>query len=107
MSKIVTLKLPDRLAEELESLDEASLQVIFEKGLKAYKSEPTPRKRLKDYLKYMQTDDILEATRKAKEESRALLEDQGIAAIALMFSDVLSDLLLQSRETEYIAGSLL
>jgi hypothetical protein len=50
---------------------------------------------LADYLKYMQTDDILAATEKAKEKSRILLEDQGIAVIALIFSDLLVDLVRQ------------
>ncbi len=67
-------------------------------------SEPSGKKSLRDYLKYMQTEDILGATRRAKEESLALLEDQGIALIALMFSDVLSDVLRQSREDLGRAG---
>jgi len=50
---------------------------------------------LADYLQYMQTDDILAATEKAKEKSRILLEDQGIAVIALIFSDLLVDLVRQ------------
>ncbi len=52
-------------------------------------------KTLDDYLQYMQTDDILAATEKAKQKSRALLEDQGIAVIALLFSDLLVDLIQQ------------
>lgn len=52
-------------------------------------------KTLNDYLQYMQTDDILAATEKAKQKSRTLLEDQGIAVIALMFSDLLVDLIQQ------------
>jgi hypothetical protein len=58
-------------------------------------------KTLDDYLKYMQTDDILAATEKAKQKSRTLLEDQGIAVIALLFSDLLVDL-IQQGTTEFV-----
>ncbi len=58
-------------------------------------------KTLDDYLKYMQTDDILAATEKAKQKSRTLLEDQGVAVIALFFSDLLVDL-IQQGTTEFV-----
>jgi len=61
-------------------------------------------KTLDDYLKYIQTDDILAATEKAKQKSRTLLEDQGIAVIALLFSDLLVDL-IQQGTTEFVPMS--
>jgi hypothetical protein len=44
---------------------------------------------LAEYLPYMQTDDVLAATEKAKIEARMRLEDQGIAALALLLADLL------------------
>ena len=85
MVKTITIELPEELAEKLTSLDASSIQHIIEEGLKAH--ERPSKRTLRDYLPYMQTDDILDATRRAKEESRSLLEDQGLAAIALMLSE--------------------
>jgi hypothetical protein len=97
--RTITIKVPEELAIKLEALDSASMLQVLERGLKVYETEQiSTRKSLKDYLKYMQTDDIIGATRQAKEESQALLEDQGIAMIALLFSDMLSDILRQSRK---------
>jgi len=52
-------------------------------------------KQLADYLQYMQAEDVLAATEKAKAEARTLLEDQGIAVIALLLADVLADAVQQ------------
>jgi len=95
MTKTITIELPGELAERLISLDSSSIQQVIEKGLKAL--EKHPKRTLKDYLPYMQTDDVLNATRRAKEESLALLEDHGLAVIALMVSDALADVLRRSR----------
>lgn len=46
---------------------------------------------LADYLPYMQTDDVVAATERAKSEARIRLEDQGIAALALFLADLLSE----------------
>ena len=52
-------------------------------------------KRLADYLQTMQAEDVLEATEKAKVQARALLEDQGIAMLALLLADFLADTIQQ------------
>lgn len=52
-------------------------------------------KRLADYLEYMQTQDVLAATEEAKIQARALLEDQGVAMLALLLADVLTDVIQQ------------
>jgi hypothetical protein len=50
-------------------------------------------KSLDDYLKLMKTDDIVKATQEARTKNMALLNDQGIAAIAMLFSDVLAEVI--------------
>lgn len=55
-------------------------------------------KQLADYLQYMQTDDILAATERAKVQARILLEDQGVAALALLLADVLADAIHQRTD---------
>ena len=50
-------------------------------------------KSLDDYLKLMKTDDIVRATQEARTKNMALLNDQGIAAIAMLFSDVLAEVI--------------
>ena len=50
-------------------------------------------KSLDDYLKLMKTDDVVEATQEARTKNAALLNDQGIAAIAILFSDVLAEVI--------------
>ncbi len=50
-------------------------------------------KSLDDYLKQMKTDDVVKATQKARTKNAALLNDQGIAAIAILFSDVLAEVI--------------
>ena len=103
--RTITIEIPEELATKLEALDPASMLQVLERGLRVYETEQVPTKKsLRDYLKYMQTDDILGATRRAKEESQALLEDQGIAMIALLFSDMLSDILRQSSKDTKHAG---
>jgi len=52
-------------------------------------------KRLRDYLQYMQTEDVLAATEEAKVQARTLLEDQGIAMLALLLADLLVDVIQQ------------
>ncbi|MBC8448525.1 MAG: hypothetical protein H8D78_12325 [Chloroflexi bacterium] len=103
MKKSITIELPEELARKLRSLDASSIQHVVEEGLKTYEEESSKRT-LRDYLPYMQADDILDATRKAKEETQTLLEDQGLAVIALMLSDALADILHRSREdTGYVS----
>ena len=71
--RTITIEVPEELAIKLEALDPASMLQVLERGLKAYETGQVPAKKsLKDYLKYMQTDDIIGATRRAKEESQAL-----------------------------------
>jgi len=60
-------------------------------------------KQLSDYLPYMQTEDVLAATGEAKVQARALLEDQGVAMLALLLADVLADVIQQG--TAEIASS--
>ena len=52
-------------------------------------------KSLDDYLKYMKTNDVAKATQEARTNNAALLNDQGIAAIAILFSDVLAEVIIQ------------
>lgn len=52
-------------------------------------------KRLADYLQYMQTEDVLSSTERAKVQARALLEDQGIAVLALLLADLMADVIRQ------------
>lgn len=52
-------------------------------------------RQLADYLQYMQTEDVLAETEKAKVQARALLEDQGVAVLALLLANVLADTIKQ------------
>jgi len=52
-------------------------------------------KPLSDYLPFMQTEDVLAATEAAKVQARTLLEDQGVAMLALLLADVLADVIQQ------------
>ena len=59
-------------------------------------------KTLDDYIKELKTEDLIEAAHKAKVQSHALLEDQGISTLALMISELIVDFIeeperLQSR----------
>ena len=54
-------------------------------------------KSLDDYLKLMKTDDIVRATQEARTKNMALRNDQGIAAISMLFSDILAEA-IQSPE---------
>ena len=45
-------------------------------------------KTLDDYIKELKTEDLIEAAHKAKVQSHALLEDQGISTLALMISEL-------------------
>ena len=57
-------------------------------------------KSLDDYLKLMKTDDIVRATQEARTKNMALLNDQGIAAIAMLFSDVLAEVIQSGRRRD-------
>ncbi len=57
------------------------------------KNENKSMKSLDDYLKLMQIDDVVEVTQEARTVNAALLNDQGIAAIAILFSDVLAEVI--------------
>ena len=50
-------------------------------------------KTLDDYAKELRTDDLVEAAHRAKEQSHELFEDQGIATLSLLLSEVLVDFL--------------
>ena len=50
-------------------------------------------KSLNNYLKQMKTDAVVKATQEARTKNAALLNDQGIAAIAILFSDVLAEVI--------------
>ncbi len=52
---------------------------------------------LADYLRYLRTDDLLADTHRAKEESYALFEDQGLATLTLAVADVLIQQLAERR----------
>ncbi|MBI1929997.1 hypothetical protein HYR99_37815 [Candidatus Poribacteria bacterium] len=54
-------------------------------------------KSLDDYLKQMRTNDVVKAIQEARTKNMALLNDHGIAAIAVLFSDVLAEV-IQSPE---------
>ena len=41
----------------------------------------------------MKTDDVVKATQEARTKNAVLLNDQGIAAIAILFSDVLAEVI--------------
>lgn len=83
----ITLTVPSGLAEELRPLDPAVLTEVLQKGLAQYRSE----RLLQDHLREMQTDDVVSATHRAKERSHVIIEDQGLAAIALLFTDFLAE----------------
>jgi TPP-dependent trihydroxycyclohexane-1,2-dione (THcHDO) dehydratase len=51
----------------------------------------TQSKSLKDYLDHLQTDDIVTATQAARRRSMRILEDQGIATIAILISNVIAE----------------
>ena len=44
-------------------------------------------------FKLMRTDDVVKATQEARTKNAVLLNDQGIAAIAILFSDVLAEVI--------------
>ena len=100
MDEKITLELREDLAKELSALNQEALEKVIEEGLKAYR-QGTWHDRLEDYLPYMQTEDVLAAAHEAKKEAYQLLIDQGIAEIALLFSDMLSEL-LHRKEAEKV-----
>ncbi len=101
MGKKITLEIREDLAEELTALEQKALEKVIEEGLKAYR-QGIWRDRLEDYLPYMKTDDVLAAAHEAKKEAYQLLIDQGIAEIALLFSDMLSELLHRKEDEKVI-----
>lgn len=52
---------------------------------------------LADYLRYLQTEDLLADAHRVKEESYALFEDQGLATLTLAVADVLIQQLAERR----------
>ncbi len=49
------------------------------------------KKSLIDYLNYLQTDNIIEATQQSRKKSMSLLQDQGIAVISLLISNFITE----------------
>ncbi len=92
----ITLTVPEELAEKLDSLDQTGLVEILQKGLAQHQAEQT----FGEYLRQMQTDDVLAATHQAKKRSHAIIEDQGFAAVALLFTDFLADTVQHAREDQ-------
>ncbi len=56
------------------------------------------KKEFETYKKQMKTDNLLKSTHNAKEISMQLFEDQGIASIALVFSQVFADLIANPQK---------
>lgn len=52
-----------------------------------------PKKTLKDLLDHLQTDDIVTATQQARRKSMGILQDQGIAVIAILIANVIAEAL--------------
>jgi len=50
-----------------------------------------PKKTLKDFLDHLQTDDIVTATQRARRKSMGILQDQGIAVIAILIANVIAE----------------
>ena len=61
----ITLTIPDELARKLRALDAASLADVLQKGLAQREAART----LDERLRYMQTDDVIAASHRAKEHS--------------------------------------
>jgi len=51
------------------------------------------KKTLKDFLDHLQTDDIVTATQQARRKSMSILQDQGIAVIAILIANVIAEAL--------------
>jgi hypothetical protein len=90
----VTLEVPDELAKKLHTLDPVTLTGVLQRGLAQYEAEQA----LDTYLPRMQTDDVVAASHKAKERSHAIIEDQGLAAVALLFTDLLAQAVQNTQE---------
>ena len=90
----ITLTVPDELAKDLRTLDPTVLTEILQKGLAQYQAEQA----FGEHLRQMQTDDIAAASHQAKERSHAIIEDQGFAAVALLFTDFLAEAVQQARK---------
>jgi len=58
-------------------------------------------KQLADHVQAVPIDNILAATECAKVHARTLLDDQGIAMLALLLADVLADTLEQGMIVTY------
>jgi len=61
-------------------------------------------KKLEDYLDYLLTDDIVGATQEARRKSNRVLQDQGMSAIALLISKVITAAI---EHPEILSGSAL
>lgn len=83
----ITLQIPDELAEKLRALDAATLTDVLQRGLAQYEAGWA----LDEHLQYMLTDDVVAASHRAKELSHVIIEDQGLAAVALLFTDLLAE----------------
>ena len=92
----ITLTIPDELANELRTLDPADLTTVLREGLARYQTEQL----LEEHLRQMQTDDVVAATHQAKERSHAIIEDQGFAAVALLFTNFLADAVQSTRQQQ-------
>lgn len=90
----IALTVSDELAKDLHTLDPTALAEILRKGLAQYQAEQT----FGEHLRQMQTDDVVAASHQAKERSRAIIEDQGFAAVAMLFTDFLAQAVQQARK---------
>jgi len=90
----LTLQVSDELAEKIRAFDATMLTDILQKGLAQYEAEQT----LNNHLQRMQTDDVIAASHKAKESSHSTIQDQGLAAVALLFTDLLAEAVQDNQE---------
>ncbi len=82
----ITLQVPNELAEKLRSLNAATLTDVLQMGLAQCEAGWA----LDEHLQHMQTDNVVAASHRAKELSHVIIEDQGFAAVALLFTDFLA-----------------
>ncbi len=91
----MNFNIPDELVKPLTRCDEATLLEILQKGFAQYQAEQG----LKAYLPDLQTENIIAASHKAKEHSRATIEDQGFSAIALFLTDFIANTVTSQPQT--------
>ncbi|MCI2430480.1 hypothetical protein LM602_07745 [Candidatus Acetothermia bacterium] len=53
------------------------------------------RKAVKDYLKHLESSDLLQAVHRARHKATERLYDQGVTALALLLSETLTEALEQ------------